>query len=200
MNDAMETLQAYEEQAMNIAERNAFEIWKPVLGYEGLYSVSNLGNVRSEPKKVIRRNGVVCNQPQQLMHPGCGASKYLTLRLKGSDGKYRTHYVHTLVLETFVSRRPPGMEACHCDGDRQNNAVTNLRWDTRSGNHADKRLHGTGTVGENHPLAKLSDELVRKMRSMRADGITVRQIASDFSVSVMTASRAVSGKSWSHLK
>lgn len=194
---AADALISFEEHAMNMAAR---EVWVPVSGYEGLYSISNLGNLRSEEKKVFRRNGIVCNQPQQLMHPSSGKSKYLTVRLKGTDGAYLTHYVHTLVLENFVSPRPDGMEACHCDGNRQNNAATNLRWDTRSGNHKDKNLHGTGTVGESHPGAKLSDELVRKMRSMRADGLTVRQIARDFSVSVMTASRAISGKSWSHIK
>ena len=185
---------------MNMAAQQIDEIWVPVRGYEGLYSVSNLGRIRSEPKRVFRKNGVVCDQPQKVMSPASGASKYLSLRFKGVDGSYRTHYVHTLVLENFVSPRPPGMEVCHCDGNRQNNAVGNLRWDTRSGNHQDKRAHGTGTIGERHPSAKLTDELVRKMRSMRADGIPVRQLAGEFSVSLGTAFRAISGKSWSHIK
>lgn len=176
------------------------EIWVPILGYEGLYSVSNFGRVRSEPKNIYRKNGVVCFQPKKVMHPASGKSKYLTLRLKGRDGLYRTHYVHTLVLENFISPRPDGMEACHCDGNRQNNKVFNLRWDTRIGNHRDKRIHGTGTIGERHPGAKLSDEIVKTMRSMRADGVPVRKLASQFSVSVGTAFRAISGKHWGHIK
>lgn len=52
------------------------------------------------------------------------------------DGKNRR--VHTLVLESFVSDRPKGMEVCHYDGDRTNNRLMNLRWDSRHGNWVDR--------------------------------------------------------------
>ena len=58
------------------------------------------------------------------------------------------HYVAHLVLTAFVGPRPPGKECCHNDGNKLNNAVENLRWDTRSENVRDIVRHG------NHPQAE----------------------------------------------
>lgn len=51
--------------------------------------------------------------------------------------------VHPLVLEAFVGPRPPGMEACHADGNKTNNALSNLRWDTKRANELDAIRLGT---------------------------------------------------------
>lgn len=181
------------------AEADVMEVWRPISGYAGLYSVSSLGRVRSEPKHVIRRNGVVCPMPQKIRRPASGATGYLSLGLVNASGVLRTHYVHTLVLEHFDTPRPDGMEACHCDGNRAHNAIANLRWDTRSGNHADKRQHGTATIGESHPMRKLTNEKVLAMRNRRTEGASVTQLAKEFDVSRMTAHRAATGRSWSHI-
>src|SRR5262245_56522562 len=47
-------------------------------------------------------------------------------------------FVHRLLLLVFVGLCPPGMEACHNDGNKANNILSNLRWDTRVGNIADR--------------------------------------------------------------
>ena len=185
--------------ATTTAEAAVLEVWLPISGYAGLYSVSSLGRVRSEPKHVIRRNGVVCPMSQKIMRPASGATGYLSLGLVNASGERRTHYVHTLVLEHFDAPRPNGMEACHCDGDRQHNAIANLRWDTRSGNHADKNAHGTATAGERHPMRKLDDKTVLEMRARRAEGASATRLSQEFNVSRMTAFRAATGRSWSHL-
>ena len=176
------------------------EAWKPVAGHEGLYSVSSLGRIRAEEKVALHCDGRICKRKQKVMSPGQSKkSLYLSVRLLGHDGTYTTYYVHSLVLEAFKGPRPNGMEACHCDGDRQHNAIANLRWDTRSGNHADKKQHGTATIGESHPMRKLTDEKVMDMRKKRAAGASVTQLANEFNVSRMTAHRAATGRSWSHL-
>lgn len=59
------------------------------------------------------------------------------------EGRRRTRLIHQLVLEAFVGPRPNGMEGCHNDGICTNNVWTNLRWDTRAGNAADTKRHGT---------------------------------------------------------
>jgi hypothetical protein len=51
--------------------------------------------------------------------------------------------VARLVLGGFVGPCPPGQEACHENGDRSDNRLTNLRWDTPSNNNLDKHRHGT---------------------------------------------------------
>lgn len=176
------------------------EDWKPVAGHEGLYSVSSLGRIRAEAKVVRHCDGRICKRKQKVMSPGQSKkSLYLSVRLLGHDGTYTTCYVHSLVLEAFKGPRPEGMEVCHRDGNRTNNAAANLRWDTRAGNHNDKNAHGTATVGERHPMHKLCDQEVLAMRARRAAGATTSQLADEFNVSRMTAHRAATGRSWSHL-
>ena len=105
---------------------------------------------------------------------------------------------HQLAVALAVGVWPNG-DVDHIDGDKANNAAANLRWDTRAGNHNDKNAHGTATVGERHPMHKLCDQEVLAMRARRAAGATTSQLAEEFNVSRMTAHRAATGRSWSHL-
>jgi hypothetical protein len=113
------------------------EHWLPVVGYEGLYAVSDWGRVRS-----FRRSG-----RGQLLKPhtipGAGYQR-VTLSRPGEprrERKYAT--IHQLVMLTFVGPRPEGLEVCHWDGDPANNQLSNLRYGTRSANREDARRHGT---------------------------------------------------------
>lgn len=175
------------------------ERWLPVAGFEGLYSVSNLGRVRRESKVVSRKPTSGYRIAEKIMSPGAGVrSRYLSVRLS-KDGKASTHYVHHLVLSAFVGPRPAGQEACHGDGNRGNNSATNLRWDTRKANHADKKIHGTEAVGERHPGAKLTDSMVVALRRRRAEGASFTTLSNEFGITRMTAHRAATGTSWSHI-
>lgn len=175
------------------------EIWRPVVGYESLYSVSNLGRVRSEERLVVRQGGNNYLQKARIMKPGAGVkSGYLTLRLS-NKGETKTQYVHHLVLAAFAGPKALGQEACHCDGNRTNNVKNNLRWGTRKENHADKNLHGTSPVGERHPMAKLSEKEVLALRSRRNEGLSFTELSNEFGVTRMTAHRAATGTSWSHI-
>lgn len=95
--------------------------------------------------------------------------------------------VHSLVLSAFIGPCPEGMEACHFpDRTRTNNRLDNLRWDTRSENHLDMRFHDTDTRGWNHPLASLTKEQVKEIRSSSSSG---KELATMFGVSRATISR-----------
>jgi len=114
------------------------EHWRPVVGHEGRYKVSDLGRVRSVDRIDSRGNRAW----GRVLAPDVTASGHLRVALC-VDGKARRHFVHRLVLAAFVGPRPDGMEACHNDGDPKNNVVGNLRWDTKSANARDRRRHGT---------------------------------------------------------
>ncbi len=125
----------------SLAKTLDIENWKPIAGYEGLYEVSDMGNVRS-----IRRN--------LIKSPAANDRGYFHVGLH-SGAKQQRLYVHRLVLEAFVGPCPAGMEGCHNDGDRANNRLDNLRWDTSKNNHADRLEHGTDTRGEKNGLRGL---------------------------------------------
>lgn len=118
------------------------ETWKPVVGYEGYYEVSNHGRLRSLDRIVYAGQGRTRRHSGGNLNPAKGDTGYLEVRLS-REGKSKIHKVHRLVLAAFVGPCPPGMEGCHNDGDRMNANLDNLRWDTRVGNFADKELHGT---------------------------------------------------------
>lgn len=111
------------------ATRN--ERWRAVVGFEGLYEVSDRGRVRNA-------------RTDYVLSPYALRDGYLQVRLPRSGEMRRKNWaVHRLVLAAFVGPCPEGMEGCHNDGNRTHNTLDNLRWDTRSGNAADSLLHGT---------------------------------------------------------
>jgi hypothetical protein len=116
-------------------------VWRPVIDFEGLYEVSNVGSVRSLDRVVMQgRYPRRCQG--QLLHPSTDHENRKWVHVKNS-GVGKRCKVARLVLEAFVGPAPDGMECCHNDGDSQNNQLTNLRWDTKSANAQDVLRHGT---------------------------------------------------------
>jgi len=95
------------------------EEWRNIYGYENEYQISNLGNVR-------RVNG-------QIIHPSLSSKGYLRVNLY-RDGKYRTCFVHKLVLQSFTDSATWLEEVNHKDYDRTNNHLDNLEWITHADN------------------------------------------------------------------
>lgn len=117
------------------------EVWRSVVGYEGLYEVSNLGRVRSLDRivpyidgRTRLATGIIL---QQTTTPNGRCQVSLGL------GSQHKHEVHVLVAAGFLGPRPRGMEVCHNNGSPTDNRLANLRYDTPSGNQRDKRKHGT---------------------------------------------------------
>ena len=121
----------------------ALEQWKPVNGYEGIYEVSSHGRVRSVDRTVTRSDGQVRRYKGKVLSAGLSKRGGYPLVSLYTQGKNQSHYVHSLVAETFIGSRPEGMEVCHNDGDPTNNHLDNLRYGTPSDNELDKVRHGT---------------------------------------------------------
>lgn len=178
------------------------EDWKQVVGYEGLYEVSDRGRVRSVGRTRLQRNKHGGENevwyPGRVLRPGVLATGYKNVGL--SNCRRVVHpYIHHLVLEAFVGPRPEGMECCHNNGDNGDNRLVNLRWDTPKNNHADKRRHGTLLRGEAVSGSKLSAKDIPRIRSMVAAGATRKAVAKIFGVSRPTISFICSGKRWGHV-
>jgi hypothetical protein len=112
------------------------EQWRPVVGFEGVFEVSDHGNVRS--LGWIGKRGRV--HPPGPLNQSIDPRGYRRVSLQGSP-----YLVAPLVLSAFVGPRPPGLDGCHGDGDNANNRLGNLRWGTRSENMQDAVDHGTHT-------------------------------------------------------
>lgn len=166
------------------------EVWKPVSGYENVYSVSNFGNVRRE----LPARGAKAGKLIRLQKSGVG---YLNANLSFL-GIVKTNKVHSLVAEAFIGPRPVGFEVNHLDGVKTNNHDNNLSYVSPGDNirHAVKTgLFNNG--GENHYGAKLTWDDVRSMRKAYAVGkITQKVLATQYSIGADEVSRIINFKRW----
>lgn len=112
------------------------EIWKDVVGYEGLYKVSSFGRVVSLPKTLITPTTQFLSKKRELTQSKCKG--YLRVGLT-KDGKQRHYFVHRLVAEAFFGVNKK-MTINHKDENKTNNHVDNLEYMTR----ADNVRYGTG--------------------------------------------------------
>ena len=119
------------------------ERWLPVNGYAGIYEVSSHGRVRSVDRTVTYSDGRVCRRKGKVLSAGLSKRGGYPLVSLYTQGKNQSHYVHSLVAETFIGPRPEGTEVCHNDGSKTNNHVGNLYYGTSSDNELDKVRHGT---------------------------------------------------------
>ena len=127
------------------------ELWQPIEGYEGLYEVSDQGKVRSLDRvlKSKRTWGEVdLRLKGKILKQGKASHSYLTVNL-WSKNKGRTHCIHVLVANAFIGDST-GLDVNHLDGDKANNARSNLEICTRSENM--KHAYRTGLWDGNNKV------------------------------------------------
>lgn len=95
------------------------EIWKDIIGYEGIYQVSNLGRVKS-----LNYNRTGKEKIMNSCKGGCG---YLQICLS-KEGKKKNYLVHRLVTQAFLDNPNTLSEVNHKDENKTNNCVDNLEW------------------------------------------------------------------------
>lgn len=158
------------------------EEWRPVVGFESAYDVSNFGQVRSLERMVpYRFKGMARIQKGRMLKPALDRNGYhfVTLCL---NGVRRTKRVSCLVLEAFVGPCPDGHESLHFpERDHSNNRVDNLRWGTQKENAADRDTHGTTCRGDRHWARKNPDRF-RKVFQERGWAATNRTVSTPMAV------------------
>lgn len=180
------------------------ETWRPVPGWEGLYEVSDAGNVRSLGRTIAVLDPVGRLRERRYkpktLKPTAGPNGYRLVSFTHPDRKRECHTVHRLVLRAFVGECPPFFEACHGNGIRSDNRLSNLRWDSRSANAHDRKAHGTDvyTCGEDSPNAKLTDDSVRWIRQ-NVGKMSYRRMARSLGVGHRTVVAAARRESWKHV-
>ena len=105
------------------------EIWKDIIGYNGLYQVSNFGRVKS----LSRRTSDGRNIKEKIISTKNSKGWYLTFKA-ANDRVYKTLSIHKLVAVHFIPNIKNKPEINHIDGNKQNNFVENLEWVTPSEN------------------------------------------------------------------
>lgn len=103
------------------------EIWVDIRGYEGLYQVSNLGRVKSLPRRTNNQHcyGLIMKQHNSY--------NYLKIQLK-KNNKYKWFFVHRLVAMAFLDNYNENLQVNHINGIKSDNKVENLEMVTASEN------------------------------------------------------------------
>lgn len=172
--------------------------WRSVVGYEGVYEVSDAGDIR----RIGKGRGVAQDgRLRRLASHQCG---YFAVTLY-RGGRVSGFLVHRLVAEAFIGR-VADMEINHIDGDKRNNHVANLEIATRQANidHA----VATGLIaskGECNSQSVLSADRVREIRGRyvqggrRCGGMGYKALAVAYGVSWGTIRDIIKRKIWQHI-
>lgn len=108
------------------------EVWIDIKGFEGLYQVSNLGNVRSVDR-IVRQSNCTRVMKGKLLSPAISGGHYYTVVLSNKDNR-KSYTVHRLVAENFIKNDDKSNVVNHIDGNKLNNNVSNLEFITHKEN------------------------------------------------------------------
>lgn len=112
------------------------EIWKDIVGFEGLYQVSNFGNVKSlqKTRKTGKKGTTIRVYPEKILMPSsCSNNNYKIVTLS-SFGKQKYFTIHRLVANHFLENPFRKSQVNHKNGIKTDNSVENLEWVTNSEN------------------------------------------------------------------
>ena len=105
----------------------AFEIWKDINGFEGIYQISDKGNIRSLDRKIICSNGSIRFQRGSGIKPYINKQGYRTVVLH-NIGKHKMCRICRLVAEAFIPNPQNLPQVNHKDENKTNNCLQNLEW------------------------------------------------------------------------
>lgn len=164
---------------------------KDIAGYEGRYAITDDGRVWSYGSK-------------RWLKPALDGSNYkkVCLYTYETPKDYRNIKVHTLVANAFCEKREGAGEVNHIDGNKHNNAASNLEWVTSSENKAHAWSIGLrggdddGLVQHHKSRRKFDRDAVITIRQMKEAGWSARQISKISGVNVTSVFKIANGKSY----
>jgi len=178
-----------------VNESTVAEEWRKIEGSGGLYLVSSLGRVRSEPMNGNGGDGRVMRQKDSRGY------RVVTIRL---FGKRKCPSVHSLVAAAFIGRRPSGIQVNHKNGVKHDNRVENLEYASASENmrHSLYVLGNiaSATCGSRNAMSKLTEADVQNIVEEYSSGkVFQADLAQRYGVSRPLISMLVRNRGWKHL-
>jgi hypothetical protein len=167
------------------------ERWRPVIGFEGLYEVSNAGRVRRLPSETSPN-------PRPFLKDRDTGDGYRIVALS-RNGKPKNRRVHRLVAAAFLGGEQPDLDVNHKDGCRSHNAATNLEYVDRSGNMQHYWTMPHARTGEKHWSALVTEATVRQIRRDAAHGMSMPKLAGRHGIAVSTVYAIIHRITWKHV-
>lgn len=178
---------------LEVAER-----WLPVVGWEGLYEVSDLGRVRALPR--MTATGIHGGRrPELAQFPGSNGYMRVKLSLNGRSKRFMVHH---LVTDAFLGPIPRGLVRRHLNDNRSDNRLVNLTFGTYADNAQDAMRNQPlwQIRGSEHCCSKLTEDKVREIRRRHAaGGISQGALAREYGVKQPTIHDVVNWVTWKHV-
>jgi len=179
------------------------EIWNNVPGYEELYQVSNLGNVKRLASKVWveKHKGYFRTYPEETLKPILSPSGYYHVNLY-KDKKLKTFRINRIVLMTFDRMPKDGEVSMHLDNNKLNNKLENLKWGTCKDNAQQMHKEGRNNCisGSKNPMAKTNEEEVAKIKILyKYNNLSVSKIAKMYNKKYHFVYDIVKNLKWNHV-
>lgn len=184
------------------------ENWRDVVGYEGIYQVSNLGRVKSLPRAVFVKKSNNHTYGSRINHTRVvdeiimkqqNVRGYKKVCLS-KNGFQKPLYVHRIVMSSFVEN-PRGLPYVnHKDGDKHNNNLNNLEWVSDLDNKKHAYKNGLiNNTGSNNGRAILNKGLVKDIRLLIKNGVSSKYISEYYKISKSTVFAIKSKRIWKHI-
>lgn len=188
-----------------IIENLEGEIWKPVVGYEGLYEISNKGRLKglSREYQVKCRWGSLVSKkmPEKLYKPYMTEQGYWATFLFNQGRKHVS--IHRLVATAFCENPDNKPHVNHKDSNRLNNTTENLEFCT----HQENMIHGYKygnktiplTIGSNNGRALVSELVVIEIRKLYKEGSRPLELQKKYNMTRGALEGIIYNKNWKHL-
>lgn len=184
-----------------------FEVWKDVIGYEGLYQVSNFGNIKSLDRIVNKPNGVSYLRKGKICTQSKSNLGYMTVGFTVNNKKVNK-YVHRLVAEAFITNMNNYPQVNHIDCDKTNNRMYNLEWCTNSQNHTHASKNGLNKLhlhrvvysGEENGRSLLTKEQVLEIKQKYIPyKYSAKKLSKEYNVSESCITHILNNTSWKEI-
>lgn len=184
---------------------NDLEIWKDVKNYEGLYQVSNLGNIKSLDRIVETKNRGNYLRKGKLQNKSINSFGYESVGFT-INSKTKIFLVHRLVAIAFIENPENKPQVNHIDGIKTNNHVYNLEWNTCSENQ--KHSVRIGLSNPHYPILRkelngrslLNENQVLEIRSKYIPyKYSVKKLALEYNVSESCITHILNNTSWKNI-
>mgnify|MGYP007071616633 CR=1 FL=1 len=173
-------------------KKRVVERWLPLPLYVGLYDISDNGRIRG-----YRQIGGHPLKKPRLIKPFIREKGYkgVTLYKKNTSAKFAL--VHSLVLATFLGKRPRGLQCAHLNGNPRDNRLANLAYVSPKVNVSHRRKHGTMLYGMNNHKCKTTKRDVLNIRkALKSRKMPWSELSNKFNISIATLSNISRGKHW----
>jgi len=191
----------------NIHVLPKLEVWKDIKDYEGIYQVSNFGNVKSLDREVAPNNRVPYWRKGKICKQSKSNLGYMTVGFTVNNIKVNK-YVHRLVAEAFITNMNDYPQVNHIDCDKTNNRMYNLEWCTNSQNHihASKNglnklhLHRVAYSGEKNGRSLLTKEQVLEIKQKYIPyKYSAKKLSKEYNVSESCITHILNKTSWKEI-